>query len=157
MPGQTIRGPNGTAHARIGAGTTASFHWGAVAVVLMRHRFAAAIGLKVLLDLQMGRWFVEQGGDGSLRAGSFLILIGSPTDTPIELACVCDFLQEIMVNPVLAADGHTYELIAIQRWMEKSDRSPMTNMKLPTRELTPNLEVRQKIQEWQEKQASRGR
>ena len=92
-----------------------------------------------------------------MRAGSFLILIGSPTDTPIELACVCDFLQEIMVNPVLAADGHTYELIAIQRWMEKSDRSPMTNMKLPTRELTPNLEVRQKIQEWQEKQASRGR
>ena len=73
------------------------------------------------------------------------------------LARVCGCLQEIMVNPVLASDGHTYELIAIQRWMEKSDRSPMTNMKLPSRVLTPNLEVRQKIQEWQEKQANRGR
>lgn len=60
--------------------------------------------------------------------------------------------QEVMVNPVTASDGHTYELIAIQRWMEKSDRSPMTNLKLPSRELSPNLDVRRMIQEWQQKQ-----
>jgi len=54
----------------------------------------------------------------------------------------------MMVNPVMASDGHTYELVAIQQWLEKSDRSPMTNMKLPAKDLMPNHTVRNMIQEW---------
>eukprot|EP00475_Leptophrys_vorax_P005691 TRINITY_DN13434_c0_g2_i1.p1 TRINITY_DN13434_c0_g2~~TRINITY_DN13434_c0_g2_i1.p1 ORF type:complete len:544 (-),score=35.39 TRINITY_DN13434_c0_g2_i1:295-1881(-) len=63
---------------------------------------------------------------------------------------LCPITQEMMVNPVIAADGHTYELVAIQQWLEKSDRSPMTNVKLPHRELVPNHAVRSMIMDWRE-------
>eukprot|EP00270_Netrium_digitus_P021962 TRINITY_DN9660_c0_g3_i1.p1 TRINITY_DN9660_c0_g3~~TRINITY_DN9660_c0_g3_i1.p1 ORF type:complete len:312 (+),score=98.09 TRINITY_DN9660_c0_g3_i1:73-936(+) len=64
----------------------------------------------------------------------------------------CPITQEMMENPVLASDGHTYEYMAIKQWLEKSDRSPMTNMKLPSKDLVPNHAVRSMIQEWKERQ-----
>ncbi|CAI5995891.1 unnamed protein product [Closterium sp. NIES-64] len=53
----------------------------------------------------------------------------------------CPITQEMMVNPVLAADGHTYEQEAIKSWLETSDMSPMTNQKLPSKDLVPNHAV----------------
>lgn len=57
----------------------------------------------------------------------------------------------MMVDPVLASDGHTYELVAIQQWLETNDRSPMTNNPLPNKDLVPNHAVRSMITEWQER------
>ncbi|CAI5512179.1 unnamed protein product [Closterium sp. Naga37s-1] len=59
--------------------------------------------------------------------------------------------QEMMVNPVLAADGHTYEKEAIESWLESSDRSPMTNEQLPSKDLVPNHAVRAMIKDWRER------
>lgn len=35
--------------------------------------------------------------------------------------------QEIMTEPVLCADGQTYERAAIASWFEQHDTSPLTN------------------------------
>lgn len=72
-------------------------------------------------------------------------------DAPSSL--FCPITQEIMIHPVLAADGHTYELVAIQQWLENNDRSPMTNVKLPNKDLVPNHAVKSLIRDWQERNA----
>jgi len=43
-----------------------------------------------------------------------------------------------MVEPVVAADGHTYERPAIARWLQTSNRSPLTGEVLAHAELVPN-------------------
>ncbi len=46
-----------------------------------------------------------------------------------------------MVDPVVAADGHTYERHAIQRWFQTSNRSPLTGAVLAHLELVPNYSL----------------
>ena len=46
-----------------------------------------------------------------------------------------------MIDPVVAADGITYERADIQGWMQKSDVSPWTNQAFDTKDLTSNLLV----------------
>lgn len=41
------------------------------------------------------------------------------------------FRSELMTEPTIAMDGITYEKRAILRWMKKSERSPVTNEKMP--------------------------
>ena len=43
-----------------------------------------------------------------------------------------------MVDPVVAADGHTYERIAIARWFQTSNQSPLTGSVLAHLDLVPN-------------------
>jgi hypothetical protein len=40
-----------------------------------------------------------------------------------------------MKNPVVAADGFMYEKECIEKWLKKSDKSPITNMKLSSKKL----------------------
>ena len=47
-----------------------------------------------------------------------------------------------MTNPVIAADGHTYERTAIQHWLEGSSLSPVTSDKLSHTRLVPNVLVK---------------
>lgn len=54
-----------------------------------------------------------------------------------------------MKDPQIAADGFTYEAEAIKGWFDSGhDTSPMTNLKLPHRELVPNHPLRLVIQQW---------
>uniref|UniRef100_A0A7S2W1H5 U-box domain-containing protein n=1 Tax=Rhizochromulina marina TaxID=1034831 RepID=A0A7S2W1H5_9STRA len=55
---------------------------------------------------------------------------------------LCPLTLEIFVEPVVAADGFTYERGAIQIWFEAHDRSPVTNLPLPTTHLYPNFVLR---------------
>jgi hypothetical protein len=50
----------------------------------------------------------------------------------------CPITGEPMHDPVVAADGHTYERSAIARWLQTSDKSPLTGAFLPHKELVPN-------------------
>ena len=52
-----------------------------------------------------------------------------------------------MTDPVMAADGFTYERAAITDWLEQKDTSPITGAVLANKTLTPNGAVR-KIAEW---------
>jgi hypothetical protein len=53
----------------------------------------------------------------------------------------------VFKDPVVAADGITYERSAITGWLTTHDTSPMTNTPLPNCELHPNNLVRTLIEE----------
>merc|ERR1711935_679151 len=73
-----------------------------------------------------------------------------PKDTPNEF--LCPITSTLMVDPVIAVDGQSYERAAITQWFGKHARgarvlSPMTNKPLPSRALVPNLSLRKLIQD----------
>lgn len=59
----------------------------------------------------------------------------------------CPITSEPMIDPVVAADGHTYERVAIARWLQTSDKSPLTGSVLPHKELVPNYGLLSSLQE----------
>ncbi|XP_009411514.2 U-box domain-containing protein 33-like [Musa acuminata AAA Group] len=62
---------------------------------------------------------------------------------------ICPIFQEVMSDPLIAADGFTYEAEAIKGWIDSGhETSPMTNLQLPNCELIPNRTLRSAIQEW---------
>ena len=50
----------------------------------------------------------------------------------------CPITGVPMIEPVVAADGHTYERHAIARWLQTSNRSPLTGEVLAHSGLAPN-------------------
>lgn len=59
----------------------------------------------------------------------------------------CSITNELMRNPLMAADGHSYEAEAIKAWLQGGRRiSPMTGASLPHLLLTPNHNLRQAIE-----------
>mmetsp|Transcript_16006 Transcript_16006/g.34768 ORF Transcript_16006/g.34768 Transcript_16006/m.34768 type:complete len:225 (-) Transcript_16006:397-1071(-) len=59
-------------------------------------------------------------------------------------AC-CPITQEVFVDPVMCADGHSYERAALVRWLQQSACSPMTGMPLATTHVVPNYALRKLI------------
>lgn len=53
-----------------------------------------------------------------------------------------------MTDPVICADGHTYERDAITNWLQVNQTSPMTRQPLYNTQLTPNIALRNIIQEY---------
>jgi hypothetical protein len=57
---------------------------------------------------------------------------------------LCPISHALMADPVIASDGHTYDRQSIEQWFSTGSRmSPMTNLPLPSLDLTPNILVRQ--------------
>lgn len=63
----------------------------------------------------------------------------------------CPISQEIFNDPVVAADGHTYERKAIEAWFTSHATSPMTNEPLLHLMLVPNILVRGMIKQYKYK------
>ncbi|KAF9593748.1 hypothetical protein IFM89_024886 [Coptis chinensis] len=62
---------------------------------------------------------------------------------------LCPILQETMRDPQVAADGFTYEAEALNGWLDSGhNTSPMTNLELEHRNLTPNRSLRSAIEEF---------
>ena len=59
----------------------------------------------------------------------------------------CPITQQVMSDPVSCADGHTYERAAIEEWLARNHRSPLTNAKLAHKKLVPNHALRGIIEE----------
>jgi hypothetical protein len=58
----------------------------------------------------------------------------------------CPISQDIMNDPVICSDGQTYERSAIQPWFDRGNNtSPITNVPLASRNLIPNIALRQAI------------
>lgn len=70
-------------------------------------------------------------------------------DIPNELMCPITF--ELMEEPVVAADGHTYERKAIEQWLMRHRTSPKTNAPLDSRTLVPNHSIRSLCQVYRER------
>ncbi|XP_066931798.1 uncharacterized protein [Clytia hemisphaerica] len=65
-------------------------------------------------------------------------------ETPDEF--LCPITQELMTDPVIVADGYTYERASITQWFETgNNRSPMTNLPLENRNLVPNRSLKDAI------------
>ncbi|KAK3130699.1 hypothetical protein QOZ80_6BG0496800 [Eleusine coracana subsp. coracana] len=71
---------------------------------------------------------------------------GSSLLTPRHF--ICPILQEVMEDPYVAADGHTYEQRAIKAWLRKHNISPVTKQKLPNLSIIPNHSLHAAIQQW---------
>ncbi|XP_006655773.1 U-box domain-containing protein 35 [Oryza brachyantha] len=71
--------------------------------------------------------------------------------TPPPSHFICPILQEVMVDPYVASDGYTYDRKAIELWLSMNDKSPMTNLRLPHKNLIPNHSLRSAIMDWRSK------
>ena len=60
----------------------------------------------------------------------------------------CPITHELMADPVDTADGQTYERAAIEQWLQHHGTSPVTNARLGSKRLTPNLFAKKAIAEW---------
>lgn len=61
---------------------------------------------------------------------------------------ICPILQEVMDDPYVAADGHTYEHRAIKSWLKKHKISPVTKQRLPNLSIIPNHSLHVAVQQW---------
>lgn len=70
----------------------------------------------------------------------------------------CPITLEVMTDPVVCSDGHTYERKAILKWIEQSSRanrqgratSPKTAVLLDNHNLLPNYSIKSQIIAWKE-------
>ena len=60
----------------------------------------------------------------------------------------CPITCELMEDPVLAADGHSYERQAIEAWLATHSTSPKSGQELPSAALIPNHALRNIIADW---------
>lgn len=58
----------------------------------------------------------------------------------------CPITRTIMEDPVVTADGHSYERKAIQQWFQAHNTGPMTGALLPHTSLIPNHNLRKAIE-----------
>ncbi|KAI1898268.1 hypothetical protein AGOR_G00070580 [Albula goreensis] len=73
------------------------------------------------------------------------------TGVPDEF--LCPITREVMKDPVIAADGYSYEREAIESWINSKNRSsPMTNLPLQTTVVTPNRTLKMAIGRWKSSQ-----
>lgn len=61
---------------------------------------------------------------------------------------VCPISLSLMSDPVIAADGHSYERSAISSWLASRDTSPATNLPLAHRHLVENHALRSAIDDY---------
>uniref|UniRef100_A0A668AQP7 WD repeat, SAM and U-box domain-containing protein 1 n=1 Tax=Myripristis murdjan TaxID=586833 RepID=A0A668AQP7_9TELE len=75
----------------------------------------------------------------------------SGSEAPDEF--LCPITRELMKDPVIAADGYSYEREAIKSWLTaKNKSSPMTNLPLQTTLVTPNRSLKMAIARWKSSQ-----
>ncbi|XP_073130210.1 U-box domain-containing protein 35-like [Henckelia pumila] len=132
--------------------------------------------LRDVLDADAGEWPIEETRDLTLMALKCIEYIGSnrpdlnneilPTleklkevaEKTRDLVFIssppppnhfrCPILKEVMYDPCVAADGHTYERKAIEAWLDEKDTSPITNLPLSHKILIPNYTILSEIMEW---------
>lgn len=69
-------------------------------------------------------------------------------EPPMEL-CDMTFNCDLMIDPVKASDGITYERNDIAEWLQTHNTSPYHGLVMPDKRLTPDIEMRMRISEWQ--------
>jgi TPR repeat protein len=75
-----------------------------------------------------------------------------PSLTPLHAELLKDMVFDgtLMDDPVVAADGHTYNRQQIERWMKLHDISPYTHLPLEHNKLVSNASIRRLINMWRD-------
>jgi len=60
----------------------------------------------------------------------------------------CPLSLDIMIDPVILSDGHSYERKYITQWIQQNPVSPITKQPISEQEIKPNVDLKQKIQNW---------
>ena len=60
----------------------------------------------------------------------------------------CPITIQLMINPVIGSDGHTYEKDAIEKWLSNNNSSPITKAPMFISQLIPNIALRNIIQDF---------
>jgi hypothetical protein len=76
------------------------------------------------------------------------------SDIEIPNEYVCPITQDIMLDPVVAIDGHSYDRESIEQWFQSHSTSPKTNEILPSTLLIPNRALRSRITEFLEENST---
>jgi len=74
------------------------------------------------------------------------ILSKIPSFDPLP-SFICPISQEIMTDPVILSDGHTYEREYIIEWFIHNTTSPVTGLQIDPI-VFDNIALRNSIQEW---------
>ena len=69
-------------------------------------------------------------------------------EEPPEHLCDMTFSFKLMVDPVTAADGFTYERASIEEWFREHDTSPRTGALIEHKYVVPSHYIRQLIGDW---------
>lgn len=115
-------------------------------------------------DAAKNKWVVRMSDGSVARVPSPALMIGSPLDLPDYVdeewlkqrwplghdtykVFICPITQEVMRNPVLTADGSTYEHDAIFQWFWVSNRNtdPLSGLTLMNKTLVPNKILREQL------------
>ena len=73
-------------------------------------------------------------------------------DTPIDY--ICPIIQELMRDPVITADGHSYERAAIEEWLRDHNTSPVTGLVLDNTNLITNVRLKAIIDDFRTSHSS---
>lgn len=107
-----------------------------------QHLLGELAGLaKQAQDLQLQLTALQQVHE-NLRA--------AVTERGVPEDFLCPITREMMIDPVVIADGHTYERNAIEEWLVRKHTSPMTNQELVYEAIIPNHALRRQIFAWKE-------
>ena len=87
----------------------------------------------------------KKGGSSKSRKSSRSSK-SSYSEKEIPDAFKCPITLQIMVEPMVTSDGHTYEKIVIEKWLESHDTSPKTNQQIE-KTLVPNYALRSAIEQ----------
>jgi len=71
-----------------------------------------------------------------------------PSDIPKEF--ICPITTDIMSDPVILTDGQVYDRKAIEKWLERSNKSPMTNAIIDKHTIIPCFVLRTLIEQFLE-------
>ncbi len=66
----------------------------------------------------------------------------------IPQAFLCPISFELMRDPVVGSDGHTYERKHIETWLATHFKSPLTRQHMTVSDIKPNFALRTMIDEW---------
>lgn len=69
----------------------------------------------------------------------------TPRNKYVPDTFICCIGYEIMHDPVICADGHSYERENIELWLKQSNHSPRTNLILAHKTLIPNYALKELI------------
>ena len=70
---------------------------------------------------------------------------------PEELDLMCPITQELLEDPVVTCDGHTYSRAAIEKWLLTNDMSPVSGETLENKTTTPSIFIRKRVQDYKSK------
>ena len=74
-------------------------------------------------------------------------LIGKKKTTEPPEYFICPISTDVMEEPVIAMDGHTYDRTSIELWFQNHNSSPMTR-EIINSTLIPNFNLKSQISEW---------